>query len=97
MRTLSRRRSFVLRVFAGTMPSCLSREIRGCLRRNRSYTARKILSRSAREKDRNLRKMPDIEDVWQRDASHSIIISLLAFPKGLYQALPRIQSNTIGD
>lgn len=45
----------------------------------------------------NLRKMPDIEDVRQRDASHSIIISLLAFPKGLYQALPRIQSNAIGD
>jgi len=49
------------------------------------------------QEGRNLRKMPDIEDVKQRDASHSIIISLLAFPKGLCQALSRIQSNAIDD
>lgn len=48
------------------------------------------------ERERNARKMPGVEDVERRDASHSIIISLPAFPKDC-TVLARIQSNAISD
>lgn len=96
---VSHRWSFVLRLFCRrTTPSCLSYEIRGCLRCVTAVTQRaKFSHRRSRERGgRNARKMPGIEDVERRDASHSIIISLPAFPKDC-TTLARIQSNAIGD
>lgn len=63
---------------------------------NRSYTARKILSSSFARGRREECAEDGIEDVERRDASHSIIISLPAFPKDC-TTLARIQSNAIGD
>lgn len=95
LRAFSRRRSFVLRVFvefrSAAPSSCVyhAKSAAACARVT-AVTRRAKFYPGSQEEGGHLRKMPDIEDVRRRDASHSIIISLSAFPKGLY----RVSSNS---